>query len=253
MTQYLIIEDEPLAYDELRRMMGLLRPDFVMAGWAQTVEQAARLLRQATPDLVLADVQLADGLVWEAFEAAPAETAVIFTTAYDEYAIRAFKLNSIGYLLKPVIEKDLAESLQKYERGLCLHAASPRCERLADTFAPSGLKERFLIRMGDTFRHIGTEDVAYFVSEDKATFLCTAQGRRYVVDYSLDELESQVSPRRFFRASRSFLVSIGAVEKAVRHFGGRMTLKLVPSPEREVQVSRSRVSGLLEWMDGASI
>lgn len=250
MTKYLIIEDEPLAYDELHRMMSLLRPNYELAGWAQTVEQATKLLQQSTTDLVLADVQLADGLVWKAFETAPTESAIIFTTAYDEYALRAFKLNSIDYLLKPIIETELATALQKWERGLCLHPHTMRYEHLADSFTPSGQKERFLIRMGDTFRHIGTAEIAYFLSEDKLTNIYTTKGRCYVVDYSLDELERLIPSRHFFRASRSCIVSIGAVDKAVRHFGGRVKLTLTPPIDHEIMVSRSRVADLLKWMDG---
>ena len=245
MVKYLIIEDERFAYDEIRRMMGILRPDYELVGWATNIEQTMLVLRgDVLPDLVIADIQLSDGLSIEAFRQSECDVPVIFTTAYDEYAINAFKLNSIDYLLKPIDEDELRTALEKFE-----HRQLSTSHVVSRLFVTEEHKQRFLIQSGDEFRHITTDDIAYFYSEDKYTFAHLKDGHRHIVNYTLDNLERTLPTTRFFRVSRSFIVSIDAVVKSSRYFGGRLKLHLKPDNQQEVLVSRSRMQDFLRWLD----
>ena len=151
MTHYIIIEDERFAYEELKRMMLKLRPDYVLAGWAQGIEQAIPLVEQDVAALIIADIRLTDGLCFELFKQVPTDTPVIFTTAYDEYALKAFKVNSVDYLLKPIDERELAEAIDRFERNRLTRPTSANYNRLVDTYMLGQRKNRFLIRIGDEF------------------------------------------------------------------------------------------------------
>ena len=175
---------------------------------------------------------------------------VIFTTAYDEYAIKAFKVNSVDYLLKPVDEGDLEAALQKFERRSAVRNHSSGLERLRSDFISRNRKNRFLVQAGDSYRHIETKDIAYFYSEEKYTFLHLFSGGRYVIGYSLDQLEGMLDPGMFFRVSRGFITSIDAVVESTRYFGNRMVLRLEPEFPQRVLVSRGRVNAFLRWADG---
>ena len=178
MVKYLLVEDERFAYEELKRMMQRLRPSWQLAGWAESVEQAVLLLRQGSLDLMIVDIRLSDGLSFEIFEQCPVDLPVIFTTAYDEYAIKAFKVNSIDYLLKPIEESDLEAALCKFERNSALRSAAPEYRQLELGYLAANKKNRFLVQVGDTFRYVETPDVAFFYSEDKLTYLHLFSGKR---------------------------------------------------------------------------
>lgn len=247
---YIIIEDERPAYNELQRMMTQLRPDYELAGWAQTTEQATLLLRRQ-PALAIADIRLADGLSFEAFEAAGADVPVIFTTAYDDYAIKAFKLNSVDYLLKPIVSEELETALSKYERGQALRAATADFNALAQTIGRGVRKSRFLVRSGDGFVHVSAANIAYFYSEDKVVILQTfnAHGaHRYVIDRTLDALEDCLDSAEFFRISRGFIVNVRAIVRTSHYFGGRLALTLNPAHGEHVTVSRARANAFLRWL-----
>lgn len=247
--RYIIVEDERLAYEELKRMMALVRPDYTLTGWAQSVEQAVMLLRGGNFDLVLLDIQLSDGLSFEIFEQCPSDVAVIFTTAYDDYALRAFKLNSIDYLLKPIDESELNTALEKYERHSVTMPAAFDNYKLESSYLSGNGKSRFLVQVGDTFRYVQTEDVAYFYSEEKCVFLHLMSGKRYIINYTLEQLDTLLDKRQFFRVSRNFIVNIKSITKITKFFAGRMKLHLLPEPPQEVMVSRSRSRDFLRWMD----
>lgn len=247
--RYIIIEDERFAYEELKRMMRNLRPDYELAGWAQSIEQAVLLLRQDGTDLVLADIQLSDGMCFDAFERCPVHTPVIFTTAYDEFALKAFRLNSVDYLLKPVEEADLSDALDKLELNRLVRPTSERYGKFVADYMRHTCKNRFLIRTGDDFRYVATPDVACFYSEDKCTMLLTGAGRSFVVDYTLDQLEQMLDRGLFFRAARHCIVNVKSVKKVSRYFGGRLRLTLVPECPHEVTVSRGRAADFLRWLD----
>lgn len=249
MTKYLIIEDERFAYTELQRMMKKLRPDYTLAGWAKSVEQAVELLSREGFDFLITDIRLGDGLCFEVFERQPTSVPVIFTTAYDEYAIKAFELNSIDYLLKPVEEADLSDALRKLEQHALVRPNSPQYADLAQNYQSHVHKNRFLIRLGDTYRYVLTADVAYFISEDKTTLLCTLEGKRYIIDYSLDQLEPMLPAAQFFRLSRACIANIKSIGRVSKFFGGRLSVALSPKTASDQLVSRSRVTDFLKWMD----
>lgn len=250
MTKYLIVEDERFAYDEMRRMMNRLRPGWQLAGWADSVEQAVLLLRQGHADLLIADIRLADGLSFDIFGLCTTDIPVIFTTAYDEYALKAFKVNGIDYLLKPIEESDLEAALAKFERGCVLRPSAPEWQRLERDCTGGNVKTRFVVQAGDTFRYAETADVAFFYSEDKYTYLHLLSGSRYIISHSLDSLEEMLDSRMFFRVSRNCISNIKAVKKSTRYFGSRLKLHFEPGCPHEIIVSRSRVSDFLRWMDG---
>ena len=170
MTKYIIIEDERLAYEEIRRMMQRLRPDYTLAGWAAGVEQAVLQLAAGGIDLMIVDIRLSDGLSFEIFERTAVDIPVIFTTAYDEYALRAFKVNSIDYLLKPVEEQALEAALCKFGRNRLPHTAAPELKRLEAAYMTGSRKNRFLVRSGDTFQYVETSDIAFFTARTNTSF-----------------------------------------------------------------------------------
>ncbi|MEL5893468.1 LytTR family DNA-binding domain-containing protein [Bacteroides sp. GD17] len=250
MIKYLLVEDERFAYEELKRMMQSLRPDYQLAGWAESVEQAVLLLKQGGIDLLIVDIRLSDGLSFEIFEQCPVDLPVIFTTAYDEYAIKAFKVNSIDYLLKPIEECDLEAALCKFERNGMLRSAAPECKQLEMGYLAANKKNRFLVQVGDTFRYVETADIAFFYSEDKLTYLHLFSGKRYIINYSLEQLESMLDRCVFFRVSRNCIANIKSLCKSSRYFGSRLKLYFQPECPHEVLVSRSRVADFLKWVDG---
>ena len=255
MKKYAIIEDERFAYEEIKRMMLSLRPDMQLAGWATGVEQSVLMLSQQKDiDLIIADIQLSDGLCFDIFEQVEVSLPIIFTTAYDEYAIRAFKLNSIDYLLKPIEEDDLRRALEKAEKMQSEVNSRQLSRRLQTSFAAEGQpKSRFLIQQGDSIFPVRTTDIAFFYSENKYTFAHLVNGHRYIIDYTLEELDGLLNQRQFFRISRQLIVNISSVVKSMRLFGGRMKVYLKPECPHEATVSRSRVADFVRWLDDSIV
>src|SRR5690606_12468790 len=200
-------------------------------------------------DLILMDIRLADGNCFEIFNHVTVTTPVIFTTAYDEHAIKAFKLNSIDYLLKPFDEKELGLALTKFEK---LYADQPvKTEpRNYEQLLNNRAKNRFLISKGENYHYIETNDIAHFYSEDGVVFLHTFSDRRYVINYTLDQLELQLDQRLFFRVSRNCISQLKAIENVAKYFNSRLKLTFRPICPHEVLVSRVRVPDFLKWMDG---
>lgn len=249
MAKYIIIEDEQLAYSELKRMMKTARPEWELCGWASSVEQALILIKNVSIDLLLVDIQLADGDCFEIFEQHNTATPVIFTTAYDEFALKAFKLNSIDYLLKPIGETELETALKKYENLRLITPASDCFQRFRDDFLTSNLKNRFLVQSGDTYRHIETDNIAFFYSEDKYTYLHTFSNSRYIITYTLDQLIGMMDSQKFYRVSRNCIANIKSINRLHKYFAGRLKIDFTPSCPQKVIVSRNRVAGLLDWIN----
>lgn len=250
MVKYLLVEDERFAYEEIKRMVQRLRPDYHLIGWAESVEQAILLLKQGAIDLMIADIRLSDGLSFEIFEQVPIDTPIIFTTAYDEYAIKAFKVNGIDYLLKPIEENELDKALCKFERNNSLHTVAPEFSQLQLDYMAKNKKNRFLVQIGDTFQYVNTEDIAFFYSEEKYTYLHLFSNKRYIINYSLDQLECMLDRSIFFRVSRNCISNIKAIKRSSRFFGSRLKLHLYPECPHEVLVSRNRAGDFLKWIDG---
>ncbi|MCS3795010.1 LytR/AlgR family response regulator transcription factor [Niastella sp. OAS944] len=247
--KYLIVEDERFAYEELKRMMTDLRPGYSLVKRTNTVIDTIGFLKTAEVDLILMDIRLADGTCFEIFNHVQVTTPVIFTTAYDEHAIKAFKLNSIDYLLKPFDEKELEKALSKYENFFHSNAHKSNAMLLAQ-IVPVKTKNRFLISKGENYHYIETGDIAHFYSEEKVVFLHTFNNKRYIINYTLDQLEQQLDNHLFFRVSRNCIGNVKAIENVAKYFNSRLKLSFSPECPHEVVVSRIRVPDFLKWMDG---
>lgn len=251
MTKVLIIEDERLAAEKLERMVAKLRPEWMVLGSIETVEHAVKwLTSNPAPDLILMDIQLADGISFEIFEQVEVKSPVIFTTAYDEYAIRAFKVNSIDYLLKPIDPDALESALKKFERlNFALAFDRIKIEAVKQQMN-NNYKSRFLVKIGMNMLSVLTKDVELFFISERSVFIRTFQGKTYDVDYSLDQLQQLVDPDLFFRINRNFMINIDAVSKLVSYSSSRLKILLFSGLNiDDLIVSRDKVSDFKKWMD----
>ena len=250
----LIIEDEIFAQEELKRLLNKSKLETNILACIDSIEESISWFKtHADPDLVFMDIQLSDGLSFEIFNNIEVSAPVIFTTAYDEYAIRAFKVNSIDYLLKPVDEKALLQSLDKYER---LKSEFTKKSTFIDAQQLSQLlngktkkyKNRFVSRIGDKLHHILLGDIAYFSADDKIVFLVTSKNEKYIIDNNLEEIESMVDPEHFFRLNRRYLAKIESIGDVQKYFNGRLVVKLKPKTDDEITVSREKASAFKQWL-----
>lgn len=241
---YLIIEDERLAMTELKRMLSKQRPDYECVGWCESVERATEWFKEnpGKADVVFADIRLTDGISFDVLENVDYNGPVIFTTAYDEYAIRAFKVNGIDYLLKPVDEDELKTALIKLEKQ-----SEPRTK---GTSLPQKHRSRILVSVADRMLPLNVNDIAFFRSEEGYTFAYAFSGKKHIMDESLDSLMRTLDPERFHRMSRGYICNLDAVDSVSKFFGGRLKLNTVPSSPEPVIVSRERAAGLIKWLDG---
>ena len=261
MLRCIIVEDEPLA---ARRLADLLarQPDPVQVlGTAESVAQAVRLLQAGTaPDVLFLDIHLADGLSFEIFEQTPVRCPVIFTTAYDQYALQAFKVNSVDYLLKPIDEEELAAALRKLRARLPAAHAQPapafdatlltRLMQQLQQAPAASYKTQFVVRVGEHLKVVPVDQIAYFFSLEKATFLQTTEARKYVVDFTMDQLETLLDPRRFFRLNRAYLAQQTAIQDIIHYTNSRLQTVLKPAPpDAQVLVSREKVQVFKSWLD----
>ncbi|HPF52776.1 MAG TPA: LytTR family DNA-binding domain-containing protein [Draconibacterium sp.] len=245
-----IIEDERLAAEKLEDLLVKVEPGIEVLKLLESVEESVNWFTQhSAPDLVFMDIQLEDGISFEIFESVKIQSPIIFTTAFDQYAIRAFKVNSVDYLLKPIVKEDLARAISKFNQ---LHQGEAELEakvaKVIEQFS-SRYKSRFLIRIGVRFQSVPVSKICTFFVEERSTFLQTIEGKRYDLDYSLDQLQSMVNPEQFFRVSRNFLVNINCIEEIISYSVTRLKLKLENGPQEGVIVSRDKVSEFKRWMD----
>jgi len=254
----LIIEDEPFAQQELTRLLNSLQIKFDILGMIDTVEDAVDWLRNnPTPELIFLDIQLADGLSFDIFRQVEVQCPVIFTTAYDEYAIRAFQLNSIDYLLKPIKLGDLMKAFNKLDSMKSqmlsgekdsLSISRKQLENLLN-LGKKEYKSRFLVKIGDQLKYIPVQEVAYFYAEENVVFVITRKNDRYIIDYSIEDVANLVDPKDFFRLNRAFVTNIDAIDKVYKYLNSRLKIELKPTTDKEILVSRAKVSEFLEWMD----
>ncbi len=256
MIRYAIIEDEVPARRLIESLVAELRPGWECAALLDSVEGAVKWFRgNPRVDVVFMDIQLSDGLSFDILEQVDIEGMIIFTTAYDEYAVRAFKVNSIDYLLKPIKKQELAGALEKFEQHSkpMLRSRNQAIDvaELMDALkgAKQKYRKRFLVSRGEVFLPVLVEDVAYIFSRNRITSLMTFEGKRYVVDFPLDRLEEQLDPGVFFRANRGFMVNEGAVVKVHTFFNGKLVLEVEPGFDEKVIVSREKASRFKEWLD----
>ena len=254
----LIVEDEDLAVRKLQKTLGDVEPAAEVVGVTDSIRSTVQWLEEnVAPDLILMDIELADGQSFEIFNRAKVTSPVIFTTSYDEFALKAFKVNSVDYLLKPVQKDELANAIRKFRETRSSAATSPAASRLdIDTLVKElqqklHLKEyrkRFLVKHAQKLVSIEVEDIAYFYSDGRLNFFKTSDNRKFVVDYTMDELEEMLDPDKYFRISRSFYVSVDSIDKIEDYFGNRLMLQLKPAVDKEALVSREKVTEFKKWM-----
>lgn len=245
----LIVEDEAIAARNVQRMLLEFAPEIEAVGPVGSVQSAVEWLsRHPAPDLMFLDVQLSDGLSFEIFDAAVLTAPVIFTTAYDQFALRAFEVFGIDYLLKPIDPARFALAIAKFRKLAGATAPPPTALARHYRDAAHAYKQRFLVHSGDALVSMETERVAYFV-KDLVVRLVTTEGRGYALNQSLDELEPMLDPARFFRINRQVLAHIQAVKKAHRSFKGKLEVELAPPLAGSVVVSQERASAFRAWLD----
>ncbi len=248
----LIIEDEKLAARRLEKLIKQYDPAIEVVGKLDSVKSTVKWLESnPQPDLAFLDIQLADGLSFEIFEQTILESPVIFTTAFDEYAIRAFKVNSIDYLLKPIDLEELTGAIEKYKKTqpntdniVRRHIFDNVLNLLTDNY-----KQRFVIKVGEHIRSIPVDDILYFYSLEKATFLHTSDDRNYVIDYSLEQIEKLVDPEKFFRINRRYIISLNSFTDIISYTNSRLKIELLHSDDNDVIVAREKTQSFKKWLD----
>lgn len=247
----LIIEDESFAADKLEKMLKEVEPSINIMAKLGSVKESAKWLFNNSADLIFLDIQLSDGISFSIFDQVSVNTPVVFTTAYDQYAIKAFQVNGISYLLKPIRKNDLAESLQKYKA--LKSAFSIDFEMLLANIQGKepDYKKRFLIQIGDKIRKIEVSEIAYFYVFDKGVYFRTFNGNSYSSEYVLDKLETLLNPSVFFRINRKYLVNMDAISNMVVYSRGRVKLELKPKADDEFDtiVSIDRSADFKKWLN----
>lgn len=245
----LLIEDELPAARQLTKMVAAARPAWQVQDVLDSVEGATRWLRAfPAPDLIFMDIQIADGLSFDIFRHVDIQSPVIFTTAFDQYAVQAFKVNAVDYLLKPVDPEELERALQKIEKK---EEARPfDLELLGKFFKKDTFKERFLVKTGQQLAFVQSTDIAFFRSSDGLTQAYTLAGKKYFVDHTLEELERLLNPAEFFRVSRSVTVRLQGIKAIHPHLNGRLKLELSLAAPEDIFVSRERANEFKGWLGG---
>ncbi len=269
----LLIEDEEPTARKLKRLLADVEPNASVVGTTGSVEESVAWLQtQPAPDLILMDIELADGQSFEIFNRVPVTCPVIFTTAYDEFAIKAFRVNSVDYLLKPVKEDDLRSALTKLRdmkraladspgtlesslTDLLRHLSLPPTTPLRPELQPGRqadrdplVRDRFLIKQGQRLFSVPLDEVTYFFSRNKLSYLKTRDAHEWMVDYTMEELERMLPPERFFRLNRQLIVELRAIEKVSVYFNGKLKAALRPAFSEEVIISRDRAGEFKVWL-----
>ncbi|MBC7485321.1 MAG: response regulator transcription factor [Cytophagaceae bacterium] len=243
-----IIEDEFFSAEKLSQQLKLIHPKIDILAIIPSVEKGLQWFKNhPEPDLIFSDIQLEDKKSFDLFSQLALEAPIIYTTAFDQYAIQAFKQNSIDYLLKPIDTDELRAALKKYES--LEYRLLKKGFRLQQEKQKEEFKERFLVKKGSQLVVIKLDEVAYFKSDQKLNFLVTKDNQKFVIEQTMDQLTEQLDSKKFNRISRSRLISLDSIGKIHNHFNGRLKLELFPPEEEEVFVSRERVQAFKEWLD----
>jgi|SRR5688572_26186348 len=249
----LIIEDEPLAAQRLETLVRGLEPGVAILDKIDSVKRAVQWIKSnPAPDLILMDIQLADGISFQIFDECEIKSPVIFTTAYDAYALKAFKVNSIDYILKPVDKDELQSALTKF-KNLSGNASGTKVvlENIeqAVQMLTKKFKTRFVIKVGEHLKTIDVSNILYFYSQDKATFCYTADNRQLILDFTLEDLETMIDPAQFFRINRKYMVASQAIQDIISYTNSRLKLVVRGSSDNDIIVARERVQEFREWLD----
>lgn len=256
-----LLEDEKPAMRKLQRMLEKIPHSNEVVATLSSVKEALDWW-ETTPEvhLMISDIRLSDGLSFDFFKAVNFEPPVIFVTAYDEYAIEAFSLHSIGYLLKPVSQTALEEAIEKFYRikkGFKEVSQAPpknldweQLQQLLSASQQKKYQERFMVKVGEHIRSVATSDIAYFFAEGRNAFLISSEGKKYNLDYKLEDLELILDPASFYRTNRSFIVQFSAIRDVLVYSGSRLKIETQPTSEKEILVSREKVNGFKDWFNG---
>ncbi|TMM58691.1 response regulator transcription factor [Maribacter algarum] len=247
-----IIEDESIASRRLANLVAEIAPEIEIEAQLTSVQSGLKWFELNTlPQLIFLDIQLNDGYGFDILDKLENHPPIIFTTAYNEYAVRGFKYNGLDYLLKPIDKNDLQVALNKFRKskGQATEAiASDKLEQFKNLFNKE-YKHRFMVKVGNQFKSFNVEDIAFFKSHEGLIFLYTHLGQSYPVEYTIDQLENILNPVQFFRINRKFMVSVQSVTEIHSYFNSRLLLKLIPKEKEQVIVSRERTTNFKRWLD----
>lgn len=252
MFNILIVEDEHLAANRLQRMLKKIDPDIHILAILDTVKDAVSWLEENEADLIFLDIHLADGNSFGIFDQVEVKTPIIFSTAYDQYAIKAFKLNSIDYLLKPIDKEELEAAIDKFkETKLAGETGNIDVKALVQAMQgqQNSFQKRFIVTSGEKIKSVKIEDVAYFFGQQKYVFLITKDNRRHIIDYTLGKLEEMLDPEQFFRINRQFIIGFDAIKNMFSYSKSRIKIELDPPGEMDAIVSIDKSKRFKEWLN----
>ena len=247
----IIIEDEAIAADALENMLLKVIPQAEVIAKLESIEESVEWFQKNEfPDLVFCDIHLSDGSSFEIFKQVEMKAPVVFTTAYNQYAIEAFKVNSVDYLLKPIKKEDLEQAIKKYD-SLQQNHFSLELQNIQSLInkSLSSKKSRFMVKSGQVIKTIPSDEVAYFLAEEGVVLLINNTGNRFVINYTLDQLEHQLDEKVFFRANRQIIVNIHAVKEVNPYFKGRLHLTVEPRLKDDQIISSVKASAFKDWLD----
>lgn len=254
MIRCLIIEDEKVAAERLKGLIAEYDDNIIILAVIQSVKNAVEWFgHKAFPDLIFMDIQLADGLSFEIFEKSVIDAPIIFTTAYEEYTLKAFKVNSIDYLLKPIDFTDLKSAIDKYKVSPFNRHLYRYPQHVFDKVLNAFTKEyknKFVIKVGDHIRIITADEINCFFSIEKATFLQTAGDRQYAISHSLDQLSGLLDPGKFFRINRQYIIAFSSIKDIIHYSNSRLRLKILHNEDKDIIVSREKVQEFKTWLEG---
>jgi len=245
----IILEDETRAANHLERLLAKIAPNMTVLAKIESVRDGLKYLQNnPEPELIFSDIQLADGLSFEIFKQVSVRCPIIFTTAYDHYAIEAFKTNGIDYLLKPIEEERLKQAIEKakhFSPGLVLE----KLLSITNSTSEKAYKSRFMVKVGDKIKSVPVEEILIFFSQEKASFIRTSDAHTYCIDYALDQLEPMLDPEKYFRINRKYIVSIDACTNILAWTNSRLRLKIDGIDDSDIIVARERVQEFKNWLD----
>jgi len=246
----LIIEDEQPASQKLIRLLGEIDSTIEIMDVLRSVEEAINWFsKHPDPELIFMDIQLEDGICFEIFESCSIKSPVIFTTAYDEYSLKAFKVNSVDYLLKPIVPEELKNAIDKFKKVHSHNDDIAKIESIINQLQPK-TKERFLIKVGEHYRSVQISSINCFYIKERCNFINVDNGKNYDIDYSLDKVEHMIDSKMFFRVNRNFIINFSAIHDIIVYSSNRLKIILSNWTEKdEIMVSRERVADFKNWMD----
>lgn len=247
-----IVEDEILAAEKLERYLKKWNSNVEIIAHTTSIKESVSWFQDNSTkyDIAFFDIQLLDGLSFEIFKKVNIVKPVIFTTAFDEFAIDAFKVNSIDYILKPITFTEISNAMSKLSTMKSMFSIPQEVEKLEKEYKQQKQKDRFLVKMGNHIHSIKTTDISLFFAEGRTVYLVTNYGKKYIVDYKLEDLNKLLDVKHFYRTNRTFIVNLNAIEDVLVYSNSRLKVKLKVNVEKDIVVSRERVSDFKKWFEG---